>query len=558
MSILSIRFAGVLLVVGMLLFPAAALAAPDVSAPTVHVVQWGETLSTIAIHYGVTVEAILVANELHDPDFVYVGQKLVIPMQGGYGGPSKKPVAPDYGGGMCTNTYKVRYGDTLSGIALQYGTTANVLMQTNNLRSDFIYEGQKLCVPASGSGMAQQPSMSGGQVEYHTVRAGDTLAGIALRYGVTQAAIVQANNLSNPSLIYVGQSLIIPGAKSQVPMAPKPMPGQEPMQPPGYSPGQGGAMGGQSPQGQPGQAPMAPGYSPGQGGAVSGQPPQGQPSQAPTAPGYSPGQEGSMGGQPPQGTPGEAPMPPGYQHPSQTAPPPEYQPAPAVATGYEGVVRAEPMWTGSQIAHSADPDEITTLLVLVEEGNEGLDVMIRSKDGFAARGVTAVFYEYSWLPNFAFRHIPGGEYEIWIDGEKSRVIKAEVDPGWRATVDLKHKIVTPGAVVSPDGWVAEVVDNSNGSDPIGAASILVVKTGGIGNKIRLTAPGQFEAVCVTGTKPEHGVGACDFGGLSPGTYWVTLDGTYATVEIYVDGVGTAEVHFRRASTHEMTAVRLDP
>jgi hypothetical protein len=290
------------------------------------------------------------------------------------------------------------------------------------------------------------------------------------------------------------------------------------------------------------------------------QPPQGQQGQAPMAPGYSPGQEGSMGGQPPQGMPGEAPMSPGYQHPSQTAPapPPEYQPAPAVAAGQEGVVRAEPMWTGSQIAHSADPDEITTLLVLVEEGNEGLDVMIRSKDGFAARGVTAVFYEYSWLPNFAFRFIPGGEYEVWIEGEKSQVIKAEVDPGWRATVDLKNKIVTPGAVVSPDGWVAEVVDNSSGSDPIGAASILVVKTGGIGNKIRLTAPGQFEAVCVTGTKPEHGPGACDFGGLSPGTYWVTLDGTYATVEIYVDGVGTAEVHFRRATTHDMTAVRWDP
>ena len=508
MSGLSIRFAGVLLLVSMLLFPASALAAPDASAPTVHVVQWGETLCSIPKFLILISEAVMAANDLHDPDFVYVGQKLAIPMQGGYGAPSMKPMAPDYSGGMCTNTYMVQYGDTLSGIALQYGTTANALMQTNNLQSDFIYEGQKLCVPPSEGGRAQQPSMSGVQVEYYTVRAGDTLAGIALRYGVTQAAIVQANNLSNPSLIYVGQSLIIAGAKSQMPMAPKPMPGQEPMQPPGYSPGQ----------------------------------------------------EGSMGGQPPQGMPGEAPMSPGYQHPSQTAPapPPEYQPAPAVAAGQEGVVRAEPMWTGSQIAHSADPDEITTLLVLVEEGNEGLDVMIRSKDGFAARGVTAVFYEYSWLPNFAFRFIPGGEYEVWIEGEKSQVIKAEVDPGWRATVDLKNKIVTPGAVVSPDGWVAEVVDNSSGSDPIGAASILVVKTGGIGNKIRLTAPGQFEAVCVTGTKPEHGPGACDFGGLSPGTYWVTLDGTYATVEIYVDGVGTAEVHFRRATTHDMTAVRWDP
>jgi hypothetical protein len=53
-------------------------------------------------------------------------------------------------------------------------------------------------------------------------------------------------------------------------------------------------------------------------------------------------------------------------------------------------------------------------------------------------------------------------------------------------------------------------------------------------------------VCVTGTKPEHGVGACDFGGLNAGTYLVNLDGTYATVEIYLDGIGSAVVEFRPA------------
>ena len=93
------------------------------------------------------------------------------------------------------------------------------------------------------------------------------------------------------------------------------------------------------------------------------------------------------------------------------------------------------------------------------------------------------------------------------------------------------------------------LESSNGSEPIGAFSILIVRTGATGNKIRLTAPGEFEAVCVTGTKPEHGTGACDFGGLNAGTYTVNLDGTQAAVELYLDGVGTAFVEFRPAARH---------
>lgn len=46
----------------------------------------------------------------------------------------------------------------------------------------------------------------------HTVRAGETLSAIAQRYGISQQDIIAANNISNASLIYVGQRLLIPGA----------------------------------------------------------------------------------------------------------------------------------------------------------------------------------------------------------------------------------------------------------------------------------------------------------------------------------------------------------
>jgi len=515
-----VRFFGLLLIAS-LLAPAGALAAPGATGETVHVVQWGETLSLIADQYGVTLEAIMAANGLDDPNMIYVGQRLSIPGAGSRGG------GCDY--------YTVQAGDTLTGIAWRYGTTANALTQANDLDSDLIYVGQRLCVP--GDDMGQMPSKPSREHMYYTVRAGDTLAAIALRFGVSQTAIVHANNLANASLIYVGQRLVIPGGDSmdsgsfQPGMAPAPAPGYGPV---GTEP-QGGPYGGQMgqpPQQGPGMAPApAPGYAP------MGTQPQGSP-------------YGGQMGQPPQQ--GMTPAPaPGYQPPqagqgTTPAPPPAYQPSPASTmprSGQPVVIKSEPQWVGSQTAHNADPDEITTLLVMVHEG-EGKDVMIRSRDGFVARGFTGVYYEYSWIPTFAFRNIPGGEYEVWVDGEPSRTVRVRLDPGFRALVEFKWKIVSTGGMISPSGWIGEVVENTSGNEPIGAFSILVVRTGAIGNKIRVTAPGGYEAVCITGTKLEHGTGACDVGGLNAGTYQVILDGADIAVELYLDGIGTALVEFR--------------
>ena len=233
MSTPFIRLIGCLLVVSICLSPAAALAAPATTGETIHVVQWGETLILIADRYGVSVEAILAANGLADPNLIYVGQRLVIPAPG-----------PAPMGGECATTYTVQWGDTLSGIAWQYQTTLNALMQANQLYSDFIYQGQRLCVPPAGA--AWGPPVSGGpapgsgpasgpgpgpapgtgptpgpgaapQYTHYTVSPGDTLLGIAWHFGVSQAALMRANNLSNPDFLFVGQRLIIPGITPPAP-----------------------------------------------------------------------------------------------------------------------------------------------------------------------------------------------------------------------------------------------------------------------------------------------------------------------------------------------------
>jgi LysM repeat protein len=181
-------------VLAALLLPSAAEA-----QGVTHVVQRGENLSRIAARYGTTVQAIMNANGLRNPNFVYVGQRLTIP--GGGGGGSS--------GGGSGGVHVVQRGETLYSIARRYGTTTAALVTANGLRNpNFIYAGQRLVIPGGGgSSRGGGSASSTGLV--HVVQRGETLSSIARRYGTTAAALASANGLRNPNLIYVGQRLRI-------------------------------------------------------------------------------------------------------------------------------------------------------------------------------------------------------------------------------------------------------------------------------------------------------------------------------------------------------------
>jgi LysM repeat protein len=205
------KLLGVALVV--LLLAELFLAAGPAQADVTHVVQRGDTLYSIARRYGVSVQAIVNANGIQNPNYIWVGQRLRIPT-----GSSTQPP-----GSGCV-TYVVKRGDTLAAIAWRYGVTVNAIVRANGLSNpNYIWTGQRLCIPATAP---PQPC----QQAIHVVRRGETLSGIALRYGVSMWDIVAANGLRNPSYIYTGQRLIIPGACT----APKPTP--KPTQPPGARP----------------------------------------------------------------------------------------------------------------------------------------------------------------------------------------------------------------------------------------------------------------------------------------------------------------------------------
>jgi LysM repeat protein len=110
----------------------------------------------------------------------------------------------------------VQPGDTLWALAKKHGTTVDALQALNGLDGNgTIYAGRTLKISGSGSGGS---SSGGGGAGTHVVTAGDTLSHIALRYGVSQAAIRSANGMDS-SMVRIGRKLVIPGSSSPAPSA---------------------------------------------------------------------------------------------------------------------------------------------------------------------------------------------------------------------------------------------------------------------------------------------------------------------------------------------------
>lgn len=105
----------------------------------------------------------------------------------------------------------VQRGETLSGIAARYGMNMWTLARNNGIANpNRIYVGQRLVIPCR---------RATGTV--HVVQYGETLTHIALRYGVSAWSIARANGITNLNFVYVGQRLTIPGT---APAPPKPTP----------------------------------------------------------------------------------------------------------------------------------------------------------------------------------------------------------------------------------------------------------------------------------------------------------------------------------------------
>ena len=107
-----------------------------------------------------------------------------------------------------SSTYTVKKGDTLSGIASKYGTTYQVLATYNGISNpNKINVGQVIKIPSNGNKTASTTPKT--TFITYIVKKGDTLSGIASKYGTTYKKIASDNHISNPNKIYPGQKLVI-------------------------------------------------------------------------------------------------------------------------------------------------------------------------------------------------------------------------------------------------------------------------------------------------------------------------------------------------------------
>jgi membrane-bound lytic murein transglycosylase D len=189
---------------------------PDVH----HNVRRGDTLSSIARRYGVSMESLRAANDLRG-SVIHPGQSLFIPPTGSAAtatlaalAPPREDIAaqlPERQKSAYTSpkprVHVVRSGDTLWGVARKHGVTVPTLAAANGLSSQAgLIPGARLDIPGSGGG---SNARSNADRMTYKVRRGDTLSQIADRYNVTVRQLMSWNQLRQASSLRAGQRLVL-------------------------------------------------------------------------------------------------------------------------------------------------------------------------------------------------------------------------------------------------------------------------------------------------------------------------------------------------------------
>lgn len=164
----------------------------------IYTVQSGDTISGIARLYGSTITAIIDVNNISNPNLIYPGTVLLIPVE-----------EEDYPGAPAGSLiYTVQQGDTLYTIALLFKVSLQSILTLNNIPDPTrIYPGLKIILPQNAVNPFQP--VEPGIIRY-SILPGDTIYRIAIRFGTTVQSILNSNPGLNPQRLIPGQIITIP------------------------------------------------------------------------------------------------------------------------------------------------------------------------------------------------------------------------------------------------------------------------------------------------------------------------------------------------------------
>src|SRR3954451_18897487 len=237
------RLSGAALVAAILLPGAPALGAT-------HLVTPGETLSGIAAANGLSTGAAPAANAMSPPAFAISGTRLTIPAPGSVAtAPVAATSAPSTAAAPTGGGLRVRWGDTLSAIAVRNGVSLARLAAVNGLDPSrpLLAGAPRLLTASGGAGEsaapAATPTAAPAPIGAYTVRPGDTLSDLAVRSRVPMAQMAFMNGLDPKKPLLAGTVIKLPTgspvtatapapARTLAPAAPPPRPRRGPPRPP--------------------------------------------------------------------------------------------------------------------------------------------------------------------------------------------------------------------------------------------------------------------------------------------------------------------------------------
>lgn len=176
------------------------LSSPPQPAFVYHRVRKGETLSTIARHYGTSVKKIMWANNMRRSSYIVAGRKIKIPQRGMV---ISQAQAEESSNRSWNGRHVVKSGDSLWNLANRYGTTTQKIQEMNALSTTRLRINQVLKVPSDHD---QAKQYKGGAGTYYVQR-GDSPYLIARRHNISLNHFLQINNLTSRSTIYPGQKV---------------------------------------------------------------------------------------------------------------------------------------------------------------------------------------------------------------------------------------------------------------------------------------------------------------------------------------------------------------